>query len=113
MAELAEPTQAPEEPGYRGPAEVLIGDQVVPVTVELRGFFQPIDGRFHWYGRIAANPELNRLVTGQRAEVVLRTPHDQRAGEVSDPDLWGRYRISSTGYPPFPLELDLPVAEAG
>ncbi len=32
--------------------------------VDLRGSFQPIDGRFHWYGRVAADPELTRLVRG-------------------------------------------------
>ena len=37
------------------PAEVLMPDaEAVPVRVTLGGAFQPIDGRFHWYGRIAA-----------------------------------------------------------
>lgn len=106
MDQRAEPVA--QEAGYSGAAEVLIGGQVVPVLVELRGFFQPIDGRFHWYGRIAANPELDRLVPGNRAEVVLRTPTGERPGELSDPDLWGRYRVAGESTPPFPVDLEVP-----
>jgi hypothetical protein len=98
----------PDEDGYRGPAEVLIGADTVPVRVELRGFFQPIDGLFHWYGRIAANPELDRLVSGNRASVVLRTPSGERPAELSDPDLWGRYRVAGESTPPFPVTLEIP-----
>jgi len=94
--------------GYVGPATVLIGAAAVPVQVDLRGYFQPIDGFFHWYGRIAANPELNAQVPGNRADVVLRTPRGERPAELSDPDLWGRFRISGESTPPFDLDLDVP-----
>lgn len=98
------------EVGYGGPAQVLVGAEAVPVRVELRGFFQPIDGLFHWYGRVAANPELDRLVAGNRASVVLRTPSGERPAELSDPDLWGRYRVTGESTPPFPVDLDIPDA---
>jgi Domain of unknown function (DUF4873) len=98
-----------DDPGYVGPATVLIGADEVPVRVDLRGYFQPIDGRFHWYGRVAANPELAARVTGTRADVVLRTPHGERPAELSDPDLWGRFRISGESTPPFELDLELPA----
>ncbi|WP_028922359.1 DUF4873 domain-containing protein [Pseudonocardia acaciae] len=97
-----------DEVGYSGPAQVLVGGETVTVRVQLRGFFQPIDGFFHWYGRIAANPDLDRLVSGNRADVVLRTPNGERPGELSDPDLWGRYRITGESTPPFALDLDIP-----
>jgi hypothetical protein len=96
-----------DEVGYVGPATVLFGDAEVEVQVDLRGNFQPIDDFFHWYGRIAANPELDGLVEGNRAEVVLRTPHSERPAELSDPDLWGRFRISGESTPPFDLDLDV------
>ncbi|MDT7561992.1 MAG: hypothetical protein QOG76_616, partial [Pseudonocardiales bacterium] len=44
---------------------------------------------------------------GNRADVVLRTPHSERPGELSDPDLWGRFRISGESTPPFDLDLDV------
>ncbi|HEY1972709.1 MAG TPA: DUF4873 domain-containing protein [Pseudonocardia sp.] len=93
-----------DDPGYRGPATVVINGTELPVEVDLRGNFQPIDGYFHWYGRVAANPELDKLVAGNRAEVLLRTPTSERPGELSDPDLWGRYRIGGTSTPPFPTD---------
>jgi hypothetical protein len=99
------------DPGYVGPATVLIGQAgdvtEVAVRVDLRGAFQPIDGRFHWYGRVAANPKLAELVSGARAPVVLRTPVGEQPGELSDPDLWGRFRISGESTPPFPTDVDL------
>jgi hypothetical protein len=94
-----------DDVGYVGPATVLFDDAEVAVQVDLRGNFQPIDGFFHWYGRVAANPELDALVKGNRAEVVLRTPHSERPAELADPDLWGRFRISGESTPPFDLDL--------
>jgi Domain of unknown function (DUF4873) len=98
------------DPGYVGPAAVLIGEEEVAVQVDLRGYFQPIDGRFHWYGRVAANAELTSRVSGTRAEVVLRTPRGERPAELSDPDLWGRFRVSGHSTPPFQLDTDLPAS---
>ena len=95
--------------GYTGDAVLVDGQQQVKVRAVLRGYFQPIDGFFHWYGRIAANPELASRVAGNRADVVLRTPKGERPGELSDPDVWGRFRISGESTPPFDVELDVPA----
>ena len=74
----------------------------VEVEVRLRGAFQPIDGRFHWYGRIAQHDDVDALVaSGGVRGVVLRTPHGDAAGRLSDRDPWGRYRVGGTGRPPF------------
>ena len=88
--------------GYDGPATLVSGDTDVPVEVALRGMFQPIDGRYHWYGRVDANGAVDALVEG-RAEVSLRTPHGEAAARLSDRDPWGRYRVSGAGRPPFTL----------
>lgn len=89
------------EPGeqYDGACVVSSGDVEVGATVKLRGEFQPIDGKFHWYGRIAASPELDALGSG--SDVTLRTGHGEAPGRLSDVDPWGRFRISGTGRPPF------------
>jgi hypothetical protein len=96
------------DPGYTGPATLLVGGVQVDVEVDLRGSFQPIDGRYRWYGRVAADPELNRLIPGNRAAAALRTPAGERRCELSDPDMWDRFRITGEGSPPFPSGLDLP-----
>ena len=90
------------DPGYAGPATLLLDGSAVPVEVDLRGHFEPIDGFYHWYGRVAADPALTDLVTGNRASVALRTPFGERPAELTDPDLWGRFRICGTSTPPFP-----------
>jgi hypothetical protein len=78
-------------PGRIGPTEV---------SVRLRGHFEPIDGRFHWWGRVGVDETL----TGEhdaRALVTLTTPHGEASGRLSDVDPWGRFRITGTGRPPF------------
>lgn len=99
-----------DEDEYRGPAVVFTAEQEVHVDVVLRGHFQPIDGRYHWYGRVAAAEGVDRIAAGRKAQVVLRTPKGEAAGTLSDPDPWNRYRITGVGRPPYPVpdlaELD-------
>ena len=91
------------EPGeeYAGPAQLIAEDaRALDVEVQLRGHVEPIDGRFHWYGRIAADAEVSaRHRSG--AKVAVRTPHGTAAGRISDVDPWGRFRITGLGTPPF------------
>lgn len=87
--------------GYQGPATLVIGDVEFEVEVDLRGVFQPLDGRYHWYGRIAADPSLDRLLGGRKHVGELRTPEGSARGEIRDPDPWGRYRVLGTSRPPF------------
>ncbi|GAA2800273.1 DUF4873 domain-containing protein [Crossiella cryophila] len=93
-----------DEEGYQGSATLLVAGRELPVEVRLRGHFEPIDGRYHWYGRIAAHTELTDLVQRSRPEATLRTPVGEAAGEVSDQDPWGRYRITGLGRPPFEVD---------
>ena len=90
-------TDTKHHPGeeYEGPARI---DQTA-VEVRLRGHFQPIDGRFHWYGRIAPDPAVETNTSG--STVTLVTPYGEAPGRLSDVDPWGRFRISGTGRPPF------------
>lgn len=102
---------APElDDGYQGPAVVVIENREVAVEVDLRGHFQPIDGRYHWYGRVRRNDELARLAGGRKRAVMLRTPVGEAPGELSDQDTWQRYRITGASTPPFrtptPADLD-------
>jgi|SRR5919197_5855560 hypothetical protein len=87
--------------GYEGAARLTVGNATFGVEVTLRGVFQPIDGLFHWYGRIAPHEQLHAPLEGRRTPATLTTPEGEAAGELSDPDTWGRYRIMGTGKPPF------------
>jgi Domain of unknown function (DUF4873) len=92
---------AGDEDGYAGPAELAIGAQKFDVLLELRGQFQPIDGRYHWYGRVSHHDGIDTLLAGGRAAGTVSTPHGQAPCELSDPDAWGRYRITGFSAPPF------------
>ena len=80
---------------YDGPGRI----DGTEAAVRLRGCFQPIDGHFHWWGRIAADPALETHSSG--SSVTLETPYGVAQGRLSDVDPWGRFRISGTGTPPF------------
>ncbi|MDI3419232.1 DUF4873 domain-containing protein [Streptomyces luteolus] len=101
-------THPTDDDGYTGPATLVLDGEERPVRVTLRGHFQPIDGRYHWYGRIAADPALVARLDGRRAEAVLRTPQGEAYGELTDPDPWDRYRIAGTSTPPFTVDQPLP-----
>ncbi|PPK63462.1 DUF4873 domain-containing protein [Actinokineospora auranticolor] len=95
------------EDGYSGAATLVVGEREFAVTVELRGHFQPIDGYYRWYGRIAADRELSAQVGGRKTTAVLRTPQGAATGELSDPDPWDRYRITGSSTPPFMVQTSL------
>jgi hypothetical protein len=88
-------THEPEEQ-YAGPATIA-GTEV---EVVLRGHFEPIDGHFHWWGRVAADALLDGAHSSG-STVTLVTPHGRAEGRLSDLDPWGRLRIAGTGRPPF------------
>jgi Domain of unknown function (DUF4873) len=85
----------PEEQ-YDGPARIADTE----VEVLLRGHFEPIDGHFHWWGRIAADERID-AEHSSGSTVTLVTPLGEAEGRLSDVDPWGRFRISGTGRPPF------------
>jgi len=102
---------APDEDGYDGPAELIDGADVLPVTVTLRGHFDPISGKYSWYGRVAASPEVAALVDAGTRKVVLRTPHAEVVTALSDVDPWGRPRVGGFGATPFAVLDTMPEGD--
>lgn len=103
---MTEQVTTPDLEGYDGPAHLITDGTEVRVEVRLRGMFQPIDGRYHWYGRVGAGDDVDGLVealVGARTRLSLRTPHGEAPARLADRDPWGRYRITGTGRPPFPV----------
>ena len=100
--------------GYAGPARLRLGSSRLDVRADLRGQFEPIDGRYHWYGRLARHDGLTAAMAGQgRATAELSTPDGSADCEVSDPDPWQRYRVSGISTPPFRSELATPPEVPG
>lgn len=90
-----------DEDGYDGPAQLIDGATAVPVEVTLRGHFDPISGKYSWYGRVAAGPEVAALLAAGARKVRLRTPHAEVETALSDVDPWGRPRVEGFGAAPF------------
>jgi hypothetical protein len=105
-------TEAPEQDGYDGPAELITADADVPVEVTLRGHFDPITGKYSWYGRVAHSQQVAALVADGARTVRLRTPHREVETALSDVDPWGRPRVAGFGAAPFPILVTPPDAES-
>lgn len=100
-----------DEDGYTGSATLTVDGSSLTVEVTLRGNFEPVDGRYHWYGRIQQHPSLP--AGARKPEAVLKTPFGEAVGVLSDPDTWGRYRITGTSRPPFEVPVSLADLPAG
>ncbi|MFF7360783.1 DUF4873 domain-containing protein [Streptomyces sp. NPDC008125] len=101
-----------EDDGYEGPAVLVVEDRAeFTLRARLTGRFQPLDGRYRWYGRLEAHEELTRLVGNGSAGVVLRTAEGDAVGRITEPDLWNRYRIEGTSVPPFRVPFSLEEVE--
>lgn len=100
-----------DEDGYTGSATLTLDGTSLTVEVVLRGNFEPVDGRYHWYGRIQPHPSLS--VGPRKPDAMLTTPFGEAVGVLSDPDTWGRYRITGTSRPPFDVPVSLADLPAG
>ena len=102
-----------EESGYDGPAALLVGDRTIDVTVHLDGHLEPLDGRFHWYGRIDRSDDLvaakDAGATVAHLAIAGGRPAELRLAEH---DPWGHVQVNGTGAPPYSLEaieVELPA----
>lgn len=105
----------PGEPaGYDGDASLIVGDEEVAVTVHLDGHLEPLDGRFHWYGRIERSAAVKAIKDGGATIAMVRIDHAPPAElRLAEYDAWGHVQVSGTGAPPYPMdpvEIELPAA---
>ncbi|WP_183093083.1 DUF4873 domain-containing protein [Nocardioides stalactiti] len=98
--------------GYDGPATLLVGGEVLAVAVHLAGHLEPLDGLYHWYGRIDGTPDVVALKEGgaTTGELAIgdRAPAPVRLAEL---DVWGHVQVNGAGAPPYllePVDVDLP-----
>lgn len=97
----------PEEvTGFSGEATLIVGDQALPVTVHLDGHLEPLDGRFHWYGRIERSAAVAAVkdagATAGTLSIGGATPAEVRLAEY---DFWRHVQVKGTGAPPYPMDL--------
>ena len=90
------------EDGYSGPAVLTVDGGDLPVRVLLDARHEPQDGGLHWFGRMTLETEPVPGLTSGRVE--LSTAGGRAEAKVGERDLWGRYRVTGVGVPPFRLD---------
>jgi hypothetical protein len=110
MAAAVKESQGHED-GYTGAVTLVVDGHELHCEATLRGHFEPLDGRYHWYGRLAVNPELTEPVGTSRRDAALSTSFGTAIGQLGDVDTWGRYRVSGISTPPFRIALTLADVE--
>jgi hypothetical protein len=85
---------------YRGPAELAIDGEVLRVDVALAGRVEPVDGAYHWGGRIAPHPRVAELVRSGRRAGTLAIGGDGVGVQLKDLDPWGGVVVRSVGAAP-------------
>lgn len=94
-----------DDDGYEGPARLHVGERTIEVEVVLGGHLEPLDGRFHWYGRVMKQDALDEAKAGGATVVGLSIADGPTAeGRLAEHDAWGNLRITGLGAPPFELE---------
>jgi hypothetical protein len=89
---------------YDGPAVIAHEDELITTRMRVQGYFEPLDGHFHWAG-IAFGDEVRALKDARAGAVEVavgdRDPVPARLAEVTP---WGTVRITGVGRPPYPLD---------
>lgn len=102
-----------EDDGYAGPARLVVDGQDLPVRVHLAGHLEPLDGRYHWYGRVERSDDVVALKEGGTTRATLTVDDGgSRDVRLAEYDAWGHVLVSGLGAPPYPLpqiEVDLPA----
>ncbi|MBP1160390.1 MULTISPECIES: DUF4873 domain-containing protein [Rhodococcus] len=102
--ELSNIDEREEDNAYAGSAALTTDEVTLSVRVHLSGHFEPLDGNYHWYGRIAGD-KLTELKQRGRSAMHLTIPGGpETPATLAEQDPWGNYRITGVGAPPFPLE---------
>ena len=90
------------EDGYRGSAVLDVGGDRYDVRVHLGGQVEPVDGRYHWGGRVAPHPALAAVVrAGARDARLLAGAAPATDVWLTEVDPWGGVLLRATGAPPW------------
>ena len=87
--------------GYSGRAIVQIESARYSATVVLGGHFEPLDGRYHWGGRILPLREVAEAVRRGARAATLHVGDRPFAVHLAEVDPWSGVRIRAVGPPPW------------
>jgi hypothetical protein len=79
---------------------LLNGD--LPVRATLSGHVDPLDGRFHWGGRIHPDERVVALLRAGKRDITLQIAgHGPLPARLREADPWGGVIVVATGHPPW------------
>jgi hypothetical protein len=96
-----------DDDGYTGAATLTVEGRDIPVQAMLDAKHEPVDGRLHWFGRLSldtADPELEKALAAATGTIELSTSSGRASGRIGEVDVWGRYRVTGIGHPPYSLD---------
>lgn len=105
-----------EVSGYAGAATLLVGDRALDVVAHLDGHLEPLDGRYHWYGRLERTDDLAAAKDGGATTGALVIDGAPAPVRLAEYDPWGHVQVGGSGRPPYslePVEVDLPAPAPG
>lgn len=89
---------------YDGPVLIAHEDEQIATRMRAAGYFDPLDGHFHWAG-IAFGEQVRALKDARVGAVQVAVDGGEavpaRLAEITP---WGTVRITGVGQPPYPLE---------
>lgn len=110
MSDHADDLHDEDDPGYRGPAEVTVGDRTVAVDVEISGRFDPLLGRHVWRGRLRRLAEALGTdaspTPGTTVTITVPDAPEAATARISEVDLWGSHMVDGVSRPPYPLPTE-------
>jgi multidrug efflux pump subunit AcrA (membrane-fusion protein) len=87
---------------YAGPAVIQAGERRITVRVTLSGRFEPVDGRYHWGGRLAPHSEVADLLRGGQRAITVQIGRRRAArARLAEIDPWGGIRLTGVSRPPW------------
>ncbi|MFH5229080.1 DUF4873 domain-containing protein [Antrihabitans spumae] len=98
--ELSSVDEREPDTEFSGAAILSAGERTRPVDVHLNGHLEPLDGKYHWYGRVVGDIDEFKKPNGSP---LLLTIGDGPAtpAALADKDPWGNYRITGVGRAPW------------
>lgn len=110
MSDHADDLHDEDDPGYRGPAEVTVGNRTVAVDVEISGRFNPLLGRHVWRGRLRRLAETLGAdaspAPGTTVTITVPDAPETATARISEVDLWGSHMVDGISRPPYPLPTE-------
>lgn len=101
---------AGEDAAYDGAATLTIADTSQQVRVRLTGYFDPIDGQYHWQGTVF--DPLSDDALKQTAAVTLAVGARSAPARITERTPWGGHSVVGVGAPPFGVNDVTAVAPA-